>query len=322
MRIFVTGATGVLGRRAVPMLVELGHEVTAVGRTPEKRTALEQAGREGGECRSVRSRRRPPGDRPHGGRLQPGDRGPTRLSKLPALGLAADGPDPPGGLGESRRGRPRGLERAADRPGSFAPIYADAGDAWVDEASPQRPDWYNRSILDAERQMDRLTRAGREGVVLRFGWLYGPDDELTFMLLDGVRRGWFPLLGRAEGYSSWLAHEDGAAAVVAALDVPAGAYNVVEDHPLRRRELGAGIARLVGTKSPRFLPAVGGRARRARWHARWRARSGFPIASFERRRPGNRDIAPSWTDWRTCSPRGKAGWPPPSRRADEDERAA
>jgi uncharacterized protein YbjT (DUF2867 family) len=35
MRIFVTGATGVIGRRLVPMLVEQGHTVTAVVRSPE-----------------------------------------------------------------------------------------------------------------------------------------------------------------------------------------------------------------------------------------------------------------------------------------------
>src|SRR5919206_5127980 len=44
MRIFVSGATGVLGRRVVPLLLEAGHEVIAVGRTPEKRRLLEQRG--------------------------------------------------------------------------------------------------------------------------------------------------------------------------------------------------------------------------------------------------------------------------------------
>jgi hypothetical protein len=45
-----------------------------------------------------------------------------------------------------------------------------------------------------------------------------------------------------------------AAAIVAALEVPAGAYNVVEDRPLRRREVAAGIARLEGVPLPRLLP--------------------------------------------------------------------
>ena len=44
MRIFVAGATGVLGTRVVPLLVSAGHDVTAVGRTPDKRALLERFG--------------------------------------------------------------------------------------------------------------------------------------------------------------------------------------------------------------------------------------------------------------------------------------
>src|SRR5919197_900673 len=44
MRIFVAGATGVVGQRAVPLLVEAGHEVTAVARTPEKAAWLRSVG--------------------------------------------------------------------------------------------------------------------------------------------------------------------------------------------------------------------------------------------------------------------------------------
>ena len=42
--IFLTGATGVIGRRVVPLLVAAGHRVTALGRTPDKQAALERAG--------------------------------------------------------------------------------------------------------------------------------------------------------------------------------------------------------------------------------------------------------------------------------------
>src|ERR671932_756223 len=44
MQIFVTGATGVIGRRVVPLLLAAGHQVTAVARTPEKSAALERMG--------------------------------------------------------------------------------------------------------------------------------------------------------------------------------------------------------------------------------------------------------------------------------------
>ncbi len=44
MKIFVAGATGALGRRLVPLLVERGHEVVATTRTPGKADALRTAG--------------------------------------------------------------------------------------------------------------------------------------------------------------------------------------------------------------------------------------------------------------------------------------
>jgi len=92
----------------------------------------------------------------------------------------------------------------------------------VDESAPVRPARYNRSTLDAEAAAERLTKSGGAGVVLRFGMFYGPDDAATRQLLDAVRRGWFPPFEKPQGYTRWLAHDDAANAVVAALGVPAG----------------------------------------------------------------------------------------------------
>jgi nucleoside-diphosphate-sugar epimerase len=255
MRVFVTGATGAIGRRAVPLLVELGHQVTAVGRTPEKRAGLERLGARAVDVNlfDAAAVRRAIGDAEAicnlATAVPPGVRG-----FLPWSWRAMD---------RIRRRVSANLVDAALAGGtvgrivqeSFAPIYADGGDSWLDESAAVRPARYNRSVLDAEEQADRFTHAGRTGMVLRFGFLYGPGDAMTLQLVDAVRRGWYPLFGRPEGYSSWAAHEDAATAVVAALGVPAGVYNVVDDQPLRRRELADGIARLVGAKPPRFLPA-------------------------------------------------------------------
>jgi uncharacterized protein YbjT (DUF2867 family) len=46
MRIFVTGATGALGRHLVSLLVAAGHEVTATTRTPGKVAQLRETGAE------------------------------------------------------------------------------------------------------------------------------------------------------------------------------------------------------------------------------------------------------------------------------------
>ena len=291
MRIFLSGASGALGRPAVPLLLEAGHEVTAVGRTPEKRKLLEGLG-----ARAVE----------------------VDLFDAAAVARAVRGADaicnlatavPPADLRlllpwswhEMDRVRRRVSANLVDAAlagetvrrviqESFAPIYAAAGDAWVDETSLVRPARYNRSALDAEAHTERFTRGGRDGVVLRFGMFCGPGDPATLQLVDAIRRGWFPLFGRPDAYSSWAAHEDAARAVVAALDVPPGIYNVVEDEPMRRRELADGMAALLGVRPPRFLPAW--------WVGRSRGRSGSPTESSRVPAAGPRAIRRSSMDSR------------------------
>jgi nucleoside-diphosphate-sugar epimerase len=255
MRIFVTGATGVLGRRAVPLLVAAGHEVTAVGRTREKRALLERLG-----ARAVDV------DLFDAAAVQRALQG---FEAICNLATAVPPPDArvflPWSWHETDRVRRQGSANLIDAAlaggtvhrvvqESFAPIYPDAGDAWIDESSAVRPARYNRSALDAEAQADRFTRAGGAGVVLRFGLLYGPGDAVALQIVDGIRRGWFPMFGAPDRYASWAAHEDAASAVLAALGVPAGIYNVVEDEPMRRQDLANGIAELLGVRPPRFLP--------------------------------------------------------------------
>lgn len=254
MRIFVAGATGVVGRLAVPLLVAGGHDVTGVGRTEDKRARLQRSGARGiavdlFDAAAVRravaghdvvinlATAVPPLSR---AMLPVAWRGMDRVRRqvsanLVSAALAGDT-----------------IARVVQE--SFAPIYADGGDRWIDESSPVRPVRYNRSVLDAESSAERMTAAGRSGVVLRFAGFYGPHDPFTQQLLTMVRRGWFPLFGPPDGYFSFVAHADAATAVVAALGVPAGVYNVVEQEPLRRRELANGIAELLGARPPRFVP--------------------------------------------------------------------
>ena len=259
--VFVTGATGVVGRRAIPILVSRGHRVTAVGRDPAKRTRLEAMGAravavdlfdaaaalraiEGAEAEIV-------------------------------VNLATHVPSPawkmllPGAWRENDRIRRDGsailaeAARAAGARGfvqeSFAPIYEDAGRDWIDESAPVRPAPYNRTVLDAERAAARFTTAGGRGVALRFAGLYGPDPFLASMLAS-ARRGWAPLPGPPEAYWSSLAQEDAAAAVaavvgtLAARALPAGVYNVCDDEPLTRDEHAAVLARALGVGPPRPLP--------------------------------------------------------------------
>jgi nucleoside-diphosphate-sugar epimerase len=257
MRVFVAGATGVVGRHLVPLLLDAEHEVIAAGRSAEKLERLERLGARpaavnlfdaGALCRAI-----------------------AGADAIVNLATAVPAPGPAILLRRSWRAMDR-IRSEASRilvdaalavgsvgrlvQESFAPIYDAAGDRWVDESSPVRPAAYNRSVLDAEAAAERFTRAGGTGVVLRFGFFYGPGDPTTITLIEAVRRGWFPLFGVPEAYGAWIAQEDAAGAAAAALGIPAGIYNVVDDEPRRRRELADAIARRLGVRPPRFLPAV------------------------------------------------------------------
>jgi nucleoside-diphosphate-sugar epimerase len=137
---------------------------------------------------------------------------------------------------------------------SFAPIYEDAGNKWIDERSPVRAARYNRAVLDAEHAAEAFTDGSREGVVLRFAFFYGPDSDFLHDMIANVRRGWAPGFG-PDGYISSISHDDAASAVVAALQLPAGIYNVTDNEPVTRREFFQTLATVVGAPEPRFPPA-------------------------------------------------------------------
>jgi len=256
MRVFITGATGVIGRRVVPLLVDAGHSVTAVARSDAKRAALAKAGAT-----------------PIG--LDLFDRAAVERAVAghqTIINLATHMPPSmtrmmlPWSWRENDHIRREGsaiLADAAIRNGverfiqeSFAPAYPDRGAEWVTEETPLAPTKYNRSLLDAEASAHRVTRAGRTGVVLRFAAFYGPDAFTLHEMANMVRKGWSPLPGEPDAYIASVSHDDAAAAVVAALDVPAGIYNVSDDEPVTRREFNDVFASAVGVRSPRSLPRL------------------------------------------------------------------
>jgi nucleoside-diphosphate-sugar epimerase len=254
-RVFVTGATGVVGAHAVPMLVARGHEVIAIGRSPEKRASLEVMGARAIELDifDVAAARRA---------LDGVDTVINLATHMPSSAFKMMLPWAWRENDHIRREGSAALVEAALGAGvrrfmqeSFAPIYEDGGDRWIDESSPVRPAPYNRSILDAEQSAARFTDRGGAGIVVRFAGLYGPDAMLREMI-GVVKKGWSPLPGAPTAYWSSLAHEDAASAVVALIDAHAGIYNVCDDEPLTRRDYVDTVASAVGAKPPRPLPRI------------------------------------------------------------------
>jgi nucleoside-diphosphate-sugar epimerase len=123
-------------------------------------------------------------------------------------------------------------------------VYADGGDAWLDEAAPVAGGGTVSTALTAETNAARLF-AG-DTVVLRFGLFIGPDSELTLADVEAARDGVSPSVGRRDAYRPTLWLDDAGTAVAAALEAPAGTYNVADDDPPTRGEIDAALAAVVG----------------------------------------------------------------------------
>jgi 2-alkyl-3-oxoalkanoate reductase len=254
MRVFVTGATGVIGRRLVPLLVGAGHEVTALARSDAARRALATAG----AMPIALDIFTPEGSRS------------ALVGQDVVVNLATHIPRTTLGMffrsGWRENDRLRTVASAALVDAamvtgvvrfvqeSFAPIYPDSGDQWIDEAAPLRPIAHNRSVLDAERAAQRFASSGRASVVLRFAAFYGPDARHVPAFIDSVKRGRIPVPGRPEAFLSCISHDDAATGVLAALDLRPGVYNVTDDEPMRRGESFECLARVVGARTPQPLP--------------------------------------------------------------------
>lgn len=253
MRIFVAGATGVAGRRAISGLIAQDHSVTGVARSASKAKLLQKLGAAPIEVDLLNAT----GVR---GVVDGHDVIVNLATKIPPLNRALV----PRAWNENNRIRTH-VSRNLVAAGlasqvhcyiqeSLAFAYPDRADEWIDEEVPIDPPRYARSLLDAERQTRLFTEAGRRGVVLRFGQFYAPDGSHTRSMIALATRGISPLVGPPHAYSPVVHADDVAGAVVAALAVPAGVYNVVDDEPLRQRDLAAALASALSRARLRFPP--------------------------------------------------------------------
>jgi len=265
MRIFVTGATGVLGRHLVPGLVTAGHEVTATTRTPGKVAQLREAGAEpvvldglDREAVIAAVRAAAPEVIVH------------EMTALADMRSLRNADQVFAGTNELRTRGTDNLLAAAAQAGTrrvIAQGYAGAapdkssGGALKTEADPL--DW--RSIPGAVQMPAAITYvdttvpdAVPEGVVLRYGTFYGPGalDPVVEM----VRKRRLPVIGGGTGVWSFIEVTDAAAATIAAVGQGApGVYNVVDDDPAPVAEWLPYLAQVAGAKPPLRLPAWLGR---------------------------------------------------------------
>ncbi len=253
MRIFVTGATGVIGRRALPLLAQ-NHSVTAAIRNESARERLASQGIQSAVVDlfdPVGLRRAIEG---HDTVINLATHIPASAWKMMIRHYWAEN-DRIRSIGASNladAARATGVTRFIQE--SFAPVYPDRGDEWIAETTPLEPTAYNRTILAAEAAATSFASPDRTAVILRFGAFYGPDAIQVQSMIRAVKLGWVPIPGGPQAFISSVSHDDAGRAVAAALSARSGIYNIIDDEPLRRVDYFGSLALALGVPPPHFLP--------------------------------------------------------------------
>ena len=253
--IVITGSTGVIGRRAVRELLAAGHRVTGVRRSASGRQRLEGLGARAVEADvfDAASLRRA---------FDGADAVVNLLTHIPSADRMVD----PSAWEENDRVRTEAsaaIARAAQAAGvrrlvqeSIAFVYADGGDAWLDEDAPVAGGGVTTTALTAERNAHELFDG--DTVVLRFGLFMGPDSASTRATLEAARGGDSIAIGAPGAYRPTLWLDDAATAIAAALRVPAGTYNIADADPPTNAEIDAALAAALGVDALRTRPPQDG----------------------------------------------------------------
>jgi nucleoside-diphosphate-sugar epimerase len=247
MRVFVTGGTGAVGRHAIPALVQQGHTVTALARTPEKAAALSVQGATAVLVSLFDRSALAAAFAGHDAVINLATAIPPMTRWLSAKAWRNnDRVRSEGSTAVVDAALAAGVGRVVQE--SVSMLYRDQGARWVDEDAPIDRYPMARGNLAAEANAHQFSQAGGMGIVLRFGWFYGPGAAHSERLFALARRHLGLVLGPPDSYVSSTHVADAAAAVAAALQVPAGTFNVVDDEPLTKREYADALARAAGKK--------------------------------------------------------------------------
>jgi nucleoside-diphosphate-sugar epimerase len=320
MRVFVAGASGAIGVRLVPQLIDRGHEVIGTSRSSDKAQRLRALGAEPIALDLL--------DREAVTKAVVASKPDAIVHQATALADVRFSRNLDRTFAHTNRLRTEGTDAllaAAPEAGvrrfvaqSFASLrYAREGGPVKTEDDPLDPTPVatTRETNAAMRYLDEaVTDAG--GIALRYGGFYGgPNDGMV----EPVRKRQFPIVGDGGGIWSFIHLDDAAAATVLALEHDGPAiYNIVDDEPAPVREWLPVLASALGAKPPRRFP---------RWLARLVGGEGAVMTGTEARGASNAKVKRElgWTlrypSWRqgfvaayasTTATNGRKSHPPAS----------
>jgi nucleoside-diphosphate-sugar epimerase len=302
MRVFVTGASGAIGTRLVPQLIDAGHEVIGTHNSPTSAELLRTLGAKPVmldllDARAVREavREARPDAIVHQATALAKVKFSRNMDKVTAKTseLRTKGTD-----ALLAAARESGVRRfVAQSVAAFSRYAREGGPIKTedDALDPTPPKNFHQSAAAMAYLEQAVTDFG--GIALRYGAFYGAANDGT---IEPVRKRQFPIVGDGGGIWSWIHLDDAAAATVLALEHDGPSiYNIVDDDPAPVREWLPVFAKALGAKPPRRFPT---------WLALLLAGEAVTVMSTEARGASNakakRELGwtPRYPTWRTGFP--------------------
>jgi nucleoside-diphosphate-sugar epimerase len=294
MRILLAGATGVIGRQAVPVLAAAGHRVVGLARTPARLPDVEVLPADALDPAAVADavRAAAPEVIVHMLTAIPDPIDPRHLARDMALTnrLRTQGTANLLAAAAGARMIAQGVAYAYDPAGS--PVKDEDAPLWHHPPTQFAP------VVAALRDMERRVAAAG-GLVLRLGHLYGPGSSYAS---DGglgrrLRAGKLPVVGEGGSMFSFIHAHDVATAILAAIEHPAarGMLNIVDDQPTLVHDWLPEMAAMLGAPAPRHVPAWLARMLVGGWGVAYM--TGLAGASNTRARE-QLDWKPTYGNWR------------------------
>ncbi|MFI9151572.1 NAD-dependent epimerase/dehydratase family protein [Streptomyces sp. NPDC053367] len=266
MKIFIAGASGAIGGHLVPQLVARGHDVVGTTRSAARTGALRALGAEPVVVDALD----PDSVADAVAKAEPE----VIVHQLTALGGPMDFRNLKRMAADTNRLRTEGTDHllAAARAVGVRRFVAQSNAMWMergrgpvaDESRPLEPhppaDGAEAvaTLRHLESAVTGITWA--DGIALRYGGFYGPGTGLSrepgAVMAEQIRGRRFPVVGGGTGVWSLVHIADAASATVAAVERGrAGIYHVADDDPAPVAEWLPELARLLGARRPRRVPA-------------------------------------------------------------------
>ncbi len=258
MKIFIAGATGVLGRRVVQGLLASGHQVIGLSRSKRNHDWLSEQGATPRHADLFDREKLIQASADCEASLHLATSIPAKTRTTAADWALND---------RIRREGSQNLTAAAlinhhefYLQQSLAFIYGDRGGEWVDESAPLPEKQVDilQSAVDMEVIVHQAEDEGLPATILRMGRFYSYDSGFTRSQFKAVQNGQFPIVGKGDYYWHLIHVDDAASAVLAALENRQlclhHTFNICDDEPVRFADLLDFLAGRLGGRSPRRIP--------------------------------------------------------------------